>query len=465
MSKFSVIAAYLSSTRGIGYVGRLPWNIPKDMKRFADVTKHSNIIMGRNTWESLPHTLPHRNNIVISRSQSQLGHKTVPNLNTALDHCRNTYDGRTFVIGGEQLYREAISHPSCDKLYLTEIISDMDYKCDTFFPEIPSHYKVIAEEEVEGDAERLRFVTYQNMYDYTSDEYQYVNLIRDIIVNGEYRQGRNGGVYTIFGPQHVFDLERGFPLLTTKKMFFRGIVEELLFFLRGNTDSRILEDKGVRIWQGNITREFLDQRGLHHYKEGDMGPMYGFLWRHFGAKYHGADHEKYDEGYDQLYHLLNDIVNEPFSRRLLLTTYDPSAVSKSVLAPCHGLTTQFSVSGDGRLHCKMYQRSVDVGLGYPFNIASYAALIHIICEVTGLVPGRLIMTLGDTHIYENHVSALREQCKRVPYRFPKMRALPPYRGQKNNVHEMIEYIESLSAQDFKMEEYMSHGRVKMDMVA
>ena len=251
-------------------------------------------------------------------------------------------------------------------------------------------------------------------------------------------------------------------LRLSKKMFFNGIVEELLFFLRGQTNSKILEEKGVNIWKDNTTKEFLQNRKLP-YREGDMGPMYGYNWRHFGHPYSNSVEDYSNKGYDQLYHLIQSLKNDKHSRRHLLTTYDPSIISESVLAPCHGIVSQFyisSINGKEYLHCKMYQRSVDVALGYPFNIASYALLIHILCYITGYKPGKLIMTLGDTHIYESHIPMLQKQIERVPLQQPALNINSVY----NKHLSPIENIERLCSNDFILDDYYSYSSIKMKMV-
>lgn len=475
----NVVAAFLRGSRGIGWKGDLPWNpIKEDMQRFARTTtkaesgKINSVIMGRKTWESLPdkhRPLSNRLNIIISNTlniNERDNVRTFRSLDEAIRFTDEHSDiiDRNFVIGGEQLFQETVSNPRCDKLYLTEVLAD--YDADVFFPDISKEYH-LAEMETKAlyssDGTQLLFKTYQNIMDFSSDEYKYLNLVEDIISNGEEVEGRNGTVFTTFGAQHLFDLTKGFPLLTTKKMFIKGVVEELLFFLRGETDSRKLEKKGVKIWTANTSGEFLDQRGLTDYSVGDMGPMYGWQWRHFGAKYEGCDKNYTGKGYDQLYYLLSNIITFPQDRRLLLTTYDPSKVAESVLAPCHGLTIQFHVTKKGELDCKMYQRSVDVALGYPFNIASYALLTHLIAHVTGLKPRHLIMTLGNTHIYEKHAEPLIKQLERTPLQFPKLLITKEFKGISTK--DRVQFLENLSRQHIYFKDYYCYPGIKMDMVA
>jgi thymidylate synthase len=213
------------------------------------------------------------------------------------------------------------------------------------------------------------------------------------------------------------DLSDGFPLLTTKRMFWRGIMEELLFFIRGDTNANHLSDIGIHIWAKNTTREFLDSRGLS-WNVGDMGPMYGFNWRHYGATYRGCDAQYEGQGYDQLANVINQL-EKPGNRRVMMTTFNPLTVDQCVLPPCHGITVQFYNDGE-RLHCKMYQRSADLFLGLPFNIASYALLTSIIAHLVKLKPGNLSIAIGCAHIYAEHYEACGKQIMRGPKKLPKL---------------------------------------------
>lgn len=253
-----------------------------------------------------------------------------------------------------------------------------------------------------------------------SDEYEYLELIEKIIVRGKFKDDRTGtGTISIFGAQMRFSLRDGMmPLLTTKRVFWKGVVEELLWFIRGSTNSNELDKVGVTIWNANGSKEFLEKTGLGHREQGDLGPVYGFQWRHFGAEYEDM-HANYDgKGIDQLADLITRIKTNPSDRRLILTAWNPKDISKMALPPCHCLA-QFYVN-DGELSCQLYQRSADVGLGVPFNIASYSLLTHMIAHITGLKTGDFVHTLGDAHIYKDHVDQLKEQIKRIPGQFPTL---------------------------------------------
>ncbi|XP_049544908.1 thymidylate synthase [Anopheles darlingi] len=284
------------------------------------------------------------------------------------------------------------------------------------------------------------------------DEQGYLQLIRDIVSKGNKRSDRTGvGTLSIFGTQLRYSLRDGtFPLLTTKKVFFRGIAEELLWFIRGSTNAKELQAKGVRIWDGNSTREFLDSCGFTDREEGDLGPVYGFQWRHFGATY-GTCHDDYTgKGKDQLAEIIEKLKNNPTDRRIILSAWNPVDIPIMALPPCHCLV-QFYVA-NGELSCQMYQRSADVGLGVPFNIASYSLLTHMIAHVTGLKAGEFIHTMGDTHIYLNHVDALKEQLQREPKPFPTL-----------TIKRQVASIDDFQYEDFAINDYNPHPAIKMEM--
>lgn len=284
------------------------------------------------------------------------------------------------------------------------------------------------------------------------EEQQYLNLVRDVLENGSKREDRTGvGVLSKFGTQLRFNLRNNrFPLLTTKRVFWRGLCEELLWFLSGSTDAEILQKKGVHIWDMNGTRDFLDGRGLVENEPMDLGPIYGFQWRHFGAKYKGRHHNYKGEGVDQLSELIRQIKENATSRRMVLTAWNPVDLPKMALPPCH-LLCQFYVS-NGELSCQLYQRSADLGLGVPFNIASYALLTKMIAHICGIQPGEFIFTMGDTHIYLNHVTALQEQIQRIPREFPSL-----------HFSRNVDDIDDFGFDDLVLENYSPTDPIKMEM--
>jgi thymidylate synthase len=261
------------------------------------------------------------------------------------------------------------------------------------------------------------------------------------------------------------------PLLTIKKVPWKTVVQELIWFFRGKPDVGWLEKRGVGIWSANSTREFLDAQGLYAYRPGDIGPMYPFTLRHFGYPYEGCDANYEGKGIDQLVEIENSIRKEPYSRRHVLTLFDPSAAKKSALWPCHGICVQFFVGGREKsgnedspspshspvpctLSCQVYCRSSDAFLGLPFNIASYAFLTHLIAYRCGLQASELRMCLGDTHLYESHVEATKELLSREPLFTPRVSMSEELLKKK---------YEEIEVDDFKVAGYMYHPSIKVPM--
>lgn len=287
------------------------------------------------------------------------------------------------------------------------------------------------------------------------EEFKYINLMENILQNGIEKSDRTGvGTKSIFGTQVKFDLSKSFPILTTKKVFWKGVVEELLWFIRGETDSKKLEEKGVNIWKGNTSREFLDKKGLG-YPEGEIGPGYGFQWRHWNGDYKTTyvNPKWANEGIDQLQKVVDTLKTNPNDRRIIVSAWNPSQLEAMALPPCH-LLFQFYVE-NGTLSCQFYQRSVDSFLGLPFNISSYALLTYLLAKITGLTPGTLTFTGGDTHIYLNHIEQVKEQLSRVPYQFPQLNI-------KKDV-QTLKDLENLSLADLELVGYNSHPAIKATM--
>ncbi|CAI2182661.1 15429_t:CDS:2 [Funneliformis geosporum] len=290
------------------------------------------------------------------------------------------------------------------------------------------------------------------------EEHQYLNLIRHIMEYGELKEDRTGtGTLSIFAPPQMrFSLRDNIlPLLTTKRVFTRAVIEELLWFIKGDTNSKHLTEKGIHIWDGNGSREYLDKIGLSHRNEGDLGPVYGFQWRHFGAEYVTCDTDYTGKGVDQLQEVIDKIRNSPNDRRIILSAWNPADLKKMALPPCH-MFCQFYVSSGlhhtRSLSCLLYQRSCDMGLGVPFNIASYAILTRMIAHVTGCSPGEFIHTMGDAHIYTDHIDALKIQIEREPKPFPHLEF-------KREIND----IDDFKYSDFIITDYKPHAQIKMKM--
>ncbi|KAK8159738.1 bifunctional dihydrofolate reductase-thymidylate synthase [Phyllosticta citrichinensis] len=315
------------------------------------------------------------------------------------------------------------------------------------------------------------------------EEYQYLDLIRQILAHGEHRPDRTGtGTYSLFAPPQLrFSLSKPsddpsaapipvLPLLTTKRVFLRAVIAELLWFISGSTSSKPLADAGIKIWDGNGSRAFLDSVGLGHREEGDLGPVYGFQWRHFGAEYVDCHADYAGQGVDQLADVIDKLRTKPFDRRIIMSAWNPADLTKMALPPCH-MFAQFYVSFPGArrgehgeenegeqkqkgvLHTLLYQRSCDMGLGVPFNIASYALLTHMLAHVCDLVPGSLTHTMGDAHVYLDHVDALKQQLEREPRAFPEL-AIAREKGGS---------IDGWQVSDFEVKGYEPHKSIAMKM--
>lgn len=273
----------------------------------------------------------------------------------------------------------------------------------------------------------------------------YLDLLRNVLAHGEERADRTGvGTIGIFGAQIRIDLSAGFPLLTTKKVHTRSIIQELLWFLGGHTDNSWLRERGVTIWDEWSTPEHCARFGR---EPGDLGPIYGHQWRNFGAT-KNADGSYNADGFDQISALISEIRRHPTSRRLIVSGWNPAEATQVALPPCHTLF-QFYVSGNGRLSCQLYQRSADLFLGVPFNIASYALLTHMIAQVCGLGVGEFIHTFGDAHIYKNHLEQVRTQLAREPRPLPQLRLNPDVRD-----------IFAFRAEDITIENYNPYPAIK-----
>ena len=295
-----------------------------------------------------------------------------------------------------------------------------------------------------------------NPDDAPHDEYQYLNLVSDVITDGFDEVGRNGSVKCVYGAAMHFSLEEGvIPILTTKRTAWKTCLKELLWFIQGKPDNKILNDQNVRIWDANCTPEFLESRNLSNLAPGDLGPLYGFQWRHFNAPYRGCDADYTGEGVDQLQQAI-DILRDPAqrtSRRIIISAWNPCQVDEGVLPSCHNFI-QFNVVDGNKLSCSLTQRSGDLGLGVPFNIASYAFLTHLIAKHCNLIPYEFIHFLGNCHVYSQHIDVLETQTSRKPYPFPTLSICT----KRDNINDYV-------IDDFILHGYESHLSIKMDIVA
>lgn len=495
----NIIVAYSKSNRGIGSNNQLPpWKLKNDLARFRLITKDAPektkniVIMGRKTWESLPAScrpLKGRINVVLTRNTSkEFKNEIQSNADTYVYHdfndCVqdlyikkseiNVYNfkiNKVFVIGGESIYREALNSKHCNRIIATEVYKK--YECDAFFPEFSVTNPLKLEEANSSDfvisnvskfmnenngSEDIyyRYITYSRYtpeyQEFTNvplwqnhEEQQYLDCLHNIITNGIETQDRtNVGTYSLFAQKFTYDLEDTFPALTTRRFFFRGIFEELMFYISGKTDNTILTDKNIHVWDGNTTREFLDKRGLSHYPEGDLGETYGFNYRHYGANYIDCKQDYTGQGFDQLSYVIDLIKNNPNSRRMLINLWNPSTLHKAALPACM-MQYQFYVNTrENKLNLQVYIRSSDFFLANNWNACTAALLVHMICNLDGveLTPGTLSVVTGDTHVYKSHLEQVKENLKRTPKPYPKLIV-------KNRAKNIEDYVYG----DFKLVGY------------
>jgi dihydrofolate reductase/thymidylate synthase len=486
----------------IGRNNGLLFKIKRDMDFFKEITTSTNgpfiskltknvVVMGRRTWFSLPRNfrpLPNRINIVLTRDKDL--HKLSPYPFCPFDKFNKTtyfmsYDQfkkffkkkqpNVFIIGGEDIYNLFLDETDIlfkpKKLYITEVLNakfEPGLEPDTFMNHFSEEYVLSFNSEKffdKGYRVNYRFLEYDYYHNYKTHEHRYLELMQDILNSGVERIDRtNTGTIGLFGTQLRFDISKTIPLVTTKRVSLKNIIDELLFFCAGHTDAKILQRKNVKIWDGNTTREFLDKRGLSHYDVGIMGPMYGWSWRNFGDQYSQqyADMTHVDKsvlkGFDQLKHVENLLKTDPFSRRIYITALNPAQSSQMVLEPCH---TFFQLYVTENPHTKQkylsghyLMRSNDVFLAHNYNLVSYAILIYILALKTDMKPKEIVYSCSDCHIYKNHVYQVYEQLSNTPRPFPKL--------ELNQCVKDTEY-EHLTSDMFDLIGYFPHSAIKAPM--
>ena len=474
---------------GIGKNNDIPWNFTKDLQYFKKLTisnisnidnsKCNIVIMGNNTYKSIPlkyRPLKERINIILSLSYIPTNNELLEdmeyiknnpiyfnNINYLLlylDKIKN-YVNDCFIIGGSKIYDIFLKLKLVNTIYLTQI-NNKSYECDTFF-NLEAHKKQF---EIKSSKNYIDFdnktknsyilITY--IYSYINkEENKFIKTVNKILNKGVYNLDRSEvGTLSIFGKSFTYDIRNyRLPLFTHRKVFLRGIIEELLFFISGKTDTKILEEKKVNIWKGHTSREFLDSRGLQHYKEGDMGAGYAFQLRHFGTEYINAETDYTDQGFDQLKDVINQIKNNPTSRRILFSYWNPKDFDKTALLCCH-ILYQFHVNIEtNELSCSFYQRSNDYMLAGVYNICSASILVFMLCKICNLKPGKIIHNIGNIHIYMNQIEAVKEIIQNKPFNFPLLFI--------EDLKDEIKEIEDFRYEHFKLLFYNSHKTYKIPM--
>jgi thymidylate synthase len=483
----------------------MPWcRIPDDLQFFKSITtglkSDSNIvIMGKNTFASLAHNpLPDRINIIVSKSMysqnktiqnSPKHYHICPSLDEAVQLGRQLRPfGSIFIIGGISIIEEALTNFYISGgIYVTKIGGEIikyinqekTIKINYKIPDYLSRVYYGIPHPIETNEYKVKWEYYDrieladelvtNTFKYQrllKNENEYLDLMKKLVdkhKNDPEKKLRidrtNTGTISLFGQSLRLDVSNSFPLLTTKRVFWKGVVEELLWFLSGSSDTKLLEQKGINIWKGNTSRDFLDSKGLDEYREGELGPGYGWQWRTFNKTYITLDTMdllKEDgfidkrKGIDQIQEAIDTIKKDPTSRRILVSAWNPSQLNEMALPPCH-FSFQFYVDND-KLSILVNMRSSDVFLGLPFNIASYSLLLYMVCHLTNKKPNEVIFMLGDTHIYSNHINQCEEQLKRTPRTPPVL-----------NIKRKVNSINDFKFDDFEIMGYNPYPTIKAEM--
>ncbi|AMQ10988.1 dihydrofolate reductase-thymidylate synthase [Brazilian marseillevirus] len=444
MSKYFMVFA-CDENGGIGKQGQIPWHLPEDLAIFQRMTFGRTIIYGRKTLESFPGQKPltKRRNLILSRDGefSVDGAEVCGSLEEAFSKCEDY----SIVIGGESVYTQCLSKYPELCLGVSRTLVFGEHPADKFFSvkNAPFAYLI-------RDSEKFQTAMFHN---YDSGELGYLSLLSQVMNQGNSKEDRTGtGVKSLFAKSLFFpNVSKEFPLLTVKKVNWEKILSELLWFLSGSTDSKVLEEAGNDIWVPNSSKEFQKSRGLENYEEGDCGPIYSFQWRHAGAKYVDCKQDYKGQGEDQILEMVRLIQEEPTSRRILLEAWNVADLKNMVLPPCHK-TFQVYVRGN-ELDAQVYQRSADLALGVPFNIASYACLLSLLAKRTGKVAGNLTMTFGDIHVYNNHMENAQKMLERAPHRPPSL--------EITNIAD--DGLWNLRKEDFVLHDYSSYGALNFGM--
>lgn len=493
---FTLIVAVNESNVIADFKGNIPWNCPEDLQHFKATTMGHIVIMGRKTYESIKKPLPGRTNIIISRTMRQpVGYNnsvvdkpdnkpTTPENKTdtsnttsddvvsnpnnpiktagrdvfvlrSIEQCikwceKNRNGKKCFIIGGDEIYTQFIDAGVVQKAYITMINEQSDtVDCTS----LSSYYDIMNWYCINNKILSTKATVYEYIKPNDAEQ-SMLNLMGHIIKDGIDSSDRTGiGTKSLFGERLKFDLTDGkFPLMTTRRLSLRMIFEELMWNLRGQTDSKILEAKKVPVWQKNTTEEFLKGRGLS-YRVGDIGHTYGHSWRHFGNnEYKGCDENYTGKGYDQLEWLNNEIRINPSSRRLLISLWEPNHMHKAVLPPCL-YSFQFYIR-DGYISCMMTQRSSDIAVAGGWNVAYGALLTYMLAAHHKLKPKELVWNLGDVHIYNNLIDGVNKQLCRIPRIYPKLKII-------NRPIDLLKY----EYENIELINYNPHPIIKFEMNA
>jgi thymidylate synthase len=474
---------------GIGIDGKLPWKIRQDMHFFRETTTGHAVIMGRTTWESIGRPLPGRFNIIISsncydelKKIQTIGYESFDKNLTIEEIAGDPFqekhvkvfsnpalvlrffrlpaikkimkNRRRFIIGGETIYNWFFSRRLISNVYQTVIKES--YKCDKFFS--ISRYGKFKTAKIINICDPDKNITNPAIYvrhleAINTEECKILNLLNDIVETGDDRKDRTGiGTRSIFGANLEFSLQGGkFPLTTTRPVPFRHVFYELMWMIQGRTDNKWLNEKGIHIWDGNSTKEFLHKYKLP-YEEGLIGPAYGHQMRYAGAPYLDGKADYTGKGEDQLMKVIKLIKTDPCSRRIMINLWNPAVIDKMALPPC-AFAYQFYVSNK-TLSCRLMQRSSD-SLAFGWNIATASLLTIMLCSICDLKPKKIIWSPNDVHIYNNNIGGVKIQLTRKPRPFPLISVKKPVDND----------ITKFNYSDFKLLAYDPHQSIKFNMNA
>jgi len=448
---FNIIVC-CDKNNGISKNGIIPWNNIDDLEYFKSKTINQVVIMGRKTWNSLPKSfiktgigLLDRINIVLSKSNKFIykPQYIYNDFDDALEYAYS-FGKQVYIIGGEQLYDQVIYHKDLGYIYMTKL--NDDYQCDKYF----KYDKFLDLKNLEIPIININNGSIYTLFMKNIKEEKYQLLLKDILLNGNKVEDRTKtGILTLNSKQLQFDIRNTIPLCTLKKTPFTWIVKELLWILSGSTNVKTLYDQGVSIWNANTTREFLDDNGLNYFQQFDMGESYGFLMRHFGAEYKTCKTNYINKGTDQLINVINELKNNPHSRRHIISLWNPATINNMALPPCLK-EYQFFVNNN-YLDCMATLRSSDTFLALLWNCTTVSLLTYIIGHLTGYKPGKITINIGDAHIYNTHISQVKELLTRIPRPFPHM-ILKPFKN-----------INELTVDHFQIQNYYPYPTIKAKM--
>jgi thymidylate synthase len=466
--QFNLIVV-VTKNYAIRYENKVPWQSVEYSSYFENLVKGGVVIMGRKTFENLPYDKrPFQGclNVVLSTeypkykylNRDELVFTNVYGLQNVIVP-QNT--GKSFwVIGGLEVYKSLSNH--CSRVFITWLdksAAPNEPKMVDLMPNLEL-FNYSALKWSDDEQCNYRLLEYKRNFQSSNNnhERQYLQLLRELLTYGNDRDDRTGvGTIGMFGKQLRYDVSKYLPILTTKFVPIGVIIKELLWFLRGETDAKILQRQGVHIWDGNTSREFLDSRGLTHLEEGDIGAGYGHQWRHFNGEYNGCDKDYTGVGFDQIEYVVNELKTNPFSRRIYFSAWNPSMMNQMALPPCHIGAQFYAEKGkDGNMYLSLqfYQRSQDVFLAANFNLVSYTILLYIISKKVNMIPKEVIHVIGDAHIYKNHKEQCLLQLERNPLPQPVLVVNESVKDKR---------WEDIVPEDFELIGYHYHPVIKAQM--